>query len=73
MPDRERHDGQRRILCASGRELTAIRDKEIGNVVRLAELVADAVLRVLALAAGAQVVFAGEWRYSNTCVAPSDW
>jgi hypothetical protein len=41
LPDRERHDGQRRVLGAAGRELTAVRDKQIGNVMGLTVLVAD--------------------------------
>ena len=46
----------------AGRELAAVRDEQIGDIVGLAVLLADAVLRLLALAAGAHVVSAGEWR-----------
>ena len=62
LPDRERHDGQRRVLGPAGRELAAVRDEQIGDIVGLAELVADAVLCLFALAAGAHVVSAGKWR-----------
>src|SRR6516225_7163355 len=43
-------------------ELTAVRDKQIGNVMGLTVLVADTVLCVHALAASAQVVCARERR-----------
>src|SRR6476646_9349719 len=56
LPDRERHDGQRRVLGPAGRELAAVRDEQIGVIVGLAVLVADAVLRLLALAAGTHIV-----------------
>jgi choline dehydrogenase-like flavoprotein len=49
LPDRECHDGQRRVLGAAASELAAVRDEEIGNVVGLAVLVTNAVLRRLAL------------------------
>src|SRR5262245_45935141 len=62
LPDRERHNGQRRVLGPAGRKLAAVRDEQIGDVVGLAILVAHPVLRLLALAAGALVLGAGEWR-----------
>jgi hypothetical protein len=47
LPDRERHDGQCRVLGAAGRELAAVRGEQIGDIVGLAVLVANAVLRLL--------------------------
>ena len=40
LPDRQRHDRQRRVLGAAGGELAAVGDEQVLDVVRLAELVA---------------------------------
>ena len=39
LTDRQRHDGQRRIFRSPGGELAAVRDEQVGNVMRLAPFV----------------------------------
>ena len=56
LPDRQRDDGQCRVLRAAGRELAAVRNEEVRNVMGLPPLVADAVTRIAAHAAGSEVV-----------------
>jgi hypothetical protein len=45
LADRKRHDGERWILAGARCELTAVRDEQIRNIVRLTELVAHPILR----------------------------
>ena len=44
LPDRQRHDGERRVLGRAGGELAAVGDEQVLDVVRLAPFVDDAVL-----------------------------
>ena len=53
---RQGHDGEGRVLRSAGRELAAVRDEEIFDVVRLAPLVDDAVARILRHAVSAEIV-----------------
>src|SRR5262245_66662990 len=62
LADRERDDRQGRVGGGTGAELAAVRDEQVLNLVGLAPLVADPVLRPFAHAATAHVVARREWR-----------
>src|SRR5262249_36845085 len=55
LADRQRHDREGWVLRAAGRELAAIGDEEILDVVGLAPLVDDAVAWILRHAIGAEI------------------
>ena len=59
LADGQRHDGQRRVLRAAGRELAAVGDEQVLDVVRLAPFVDHAVARLLAHPVGAEIVRRG--------------
>src|SRR5437899_13042371 len=52
----KRNNRQGGVLCAAGRELAAIGDEQILDVVSLAEFVADAISRILRHPAGAEIM-----------------
>src|SRR6478672_8578411 len=56
LPDRQRHDRQRRIAGGAGGELAAVRDEQVLDVVGLAELVRHTIPRLLAHSVGTQIV-----------------
>src|SRR5215831_4179498 len=60
LADRERDDRQRRVATPRARELTAITDEQVLDVVRLTPPVANAVRRVRAHPARAHVVAVGK-------------
>src|SRR6185437_8306692 len=65
LPDRQSDYSQSRVFATAGSELTTVRDKQILDVVGLSPLVAHAIARLLAHAAGSHVMRRGVGRHRD--------